>query len=104
MKYGKFVGAVYIINVVVQSFFSLACPMLLGVFGSWLLVEKAGAPTFIYAILTVLGALIGLYSMIRFILTTMAAVERLDAQREEKEAALKAKNKNKEDGKNEKKF
>ncbi len=84
MRYGKFVSAVYIINVVVQSFFSLACPMGLGFLGAWLLVGKAGAPPFLYAVFITLGALIGLYSMVKFILDTMAAVERLEKQHEEK--------------------
>ncbi len=93
MRYGKFVSAVYIINVVVQSFFSLACPMGLGLLAAWLLVEKAGAPAFLYAVLTVLGTLVGLYSMVKFILDTMTAVERLEKQHKEKDAAAKKNNK-----------
>ena len=85
MKYGKFVSAVYIINVVIQGFFSLACPMGLGFLAAWLLVTRAGCPTFLYPVLIVLGTLIGLYSMVKFITDTMAAVERLEKQREEKE-------------------
>ncbi len=89
MRYGKFVSAVYIINVIVQSFFSLACPMGLGFLGAWLLVNKAGAPAFVYAVFIVLGTLIGIYSMIKFILDTMAAVERLERQHKEKEGTAK---------------
>ena len=85
MKYGKFVSAVYIINVVIQGFFSLACPMGVGFLAAWLLVTKAGAGVFWYPVLIILGTFIGLYSMVKFILSTMAAVERLEKQREEKE-------------------
>ena len=91
MRYGKFVSAVYIINVVIQSFFSLSCPMGLGILGAWLLVEKAGAPTFVYPILIILGTLIGLYSMVKFVLDTMAAVERIEKQNEQKGKILKDK-------------
>ncbi len=78
MRYGKFVSAVYIINIVIQSFFSLACPMGLGFLIAWLLVSRLEAPTFLYPIFIVLGALVGLYSMVRFILDAMTAVERLE--------------------------
>ena len=91
MRYGKFVNAVYIVNVVIQGFFSLVFPMGLGLLAAWLLVDKAGAPVFLYPVLIVLGTLIGLYSMVRFILDTMTAVERLDRQREEKRQALRKK-------------
>ena len=92
MRYGKFVSAVYIINVIIQSFFSLLCPMGIGLLCAWLLVEKADAPKFLYAVLIVLGALIGIYSMIKFILDTMSAVERLEKQHKEKESAVKKEN------------
>lgn len=102
MRYGKFVNAIYLINVIVQSFFSLACPMGLGFLSAWLLVEKAGAPAFLYAVFIVLGALIGIYSMVKFIITTMAAVERLEKQREEKRLRKIEEDKKRRDGKNEK--
>ncbi len=94
VRYGKFVSAVYIINIVVQSFFSLVCPMGLGFLSAWLLVEKAGAAPYLYAVLTVLGALVGIYSMIKFILDTMKAVERLERQHEEKRSSAEKDKKN----------
>ncbi len=94
MRYGKFVSAVYILNVIVQSFFSLACPMGLGLLSAWLLVEKASAPSFLYALLIVFGALVGLYSMVKFILDTMTAVERLEKQHKDKDTAAKNNEKN----------
>lgn len=99
MKYGKFVSSVYVINVIIQSFFSLVFPMLCGFGAGWLLVERVGAPRFLYPILITLGALVGLYSMIKFILETMAAVENLEAQQKEKEARKKNRYKNEKDGK-----
>ncbi len=101
MKYGKFVDSLYIINTLIQSLFSLAFPMLCGLGGGWLLVEKCGAPRFLYPLLITLGAIIGLYSMIRFIIGTMAAVENLEAERKKKEQEEKKKMryKNEKDGK-----
>lgn len=84
LKYGKFVSGVYIVNVIFQSFFSLVCPMALGALFAWLFVERAGGPAFLYPILIVLGTVIGLFSMVRFILTTMQAVERLEREAEER--------------------
>ena len=93
LKYGKFVSGVYIINVVIQGFFSLVFPMALGAALAWLFVERVGAPTFLYPLLIVLGTLVGLFSMIRFIISTMQAVERIEKQAEEKRRAQKIKEK-----------
>jgi hypothetical protein len=90
LKYGKFVSAMYIISVVIQGFFSLACLMALGALFAWVFVSRAGAPTVLYPIFIVLGALIGFYSMIRFILNTMQAVERLEKEREDRLRAQKS--------------
>ena len=51
---------------------------------SWVLVEKLSFPTFTYAILIILGVMIGLMSMIKFILTSMNALDHLEKSRKEK--------------------
>ena len=60
--------------------FNLAFPIGLGILFSWLLVEKAAAPGWIYAPLVIIGVIIGFSSMIRFTLSAMRALERLEAQ------------------------
>ena len=80
--YGKFVSALYLLNIIFQSFFNLALPIGLSILGSWLLVEKAGAPSWIYAILVIFGVAIGFISMIKFILSATRALDRLEKQRQ----------------------
>ena len=89
MKYGKFVSAIYIINVVIQGLFNLAFPMALGFAIAWLLVEKASSPSFLYPLLIVIGAIVGIISMIGFILNTMVVVERLENQNNKKNESKK---------------
>ena len=81
--YKKFVSAMYVINIVSQAIFTLATPIALGFGISWLLVEYASAPFFVYAVFITVGALCGFYSMIKFVLSAMAALERLEKSRED---------------------
>jgi len=74
----------YVLNIVSQAIINLALPIGFGVLGSWLLVRYANAPGWVYAPLVTVGALIGFYSTVRFVLGAMAALERL-----EKEQGLK---------------
>ena len=78
----KLFNALYAINIVAQAIFTLAFPIALGVLGSWLLVTYAGWQGWIYAPLVLVGVLIGFYSMIRFVLTAMAGIERLEKQQD----------------------
>lgn len=78
--YTGFVNALYVLNIVWQALFSLATPICLGLLVSYLLVRFAGAPDWIYAPLTVLGAISGIYSTIKFILSAMGGLERLERE------------------------
>ncbi len=80
--YKNLISAMYILNIVWQSLFSLAAPILFGLGLSWLAVTYLSAPTWIYAILGTLGTLVGFYNMIKFVLTAMSAYERLERSRE----------------------
>lgn len=83
-SYTKFVSAMYVLNIISQAFFTLAFPIGLMALLSWLLCKYAGAPGWIWAILIVLGALSGLYSMIKFILSAMNALDKLEAEHKAK--------------------
>ena len=72
----------YAINVIFQAFLTLAFPIGLGVLASWLLVSNAGWPGWIYAPLVIIGVLMGFYSMVRFVMSAMAGIERLEAQQD----------------------
>ena len=82
--YGKFVSAMYLLNIIFQSFFNLAMPIGLTILASWLLVEKAEAPAWIYAPLVLVGVATGFVSMIKFILSAMRALDRLEEQKKVK--------------------
>ena len=83
--YKKLVSALYVLNIVSQAIFTLALPIGLGVLASYLLTKHAGAPSWIWALLIVLGAMSGLYSMIKFILSATAGLERLEKEHNTKE-------------------
>ena len=81
------------LNIIIQSFFNLLTPIGLSILVSWLLVEKAHAPGWIYALLVFLGVGIGFYSMLRFLLTALAALERLEKEQEKRDREKEKKRK-----------
>ncbi len=95
----KFFNALTLFNLLGQAIYTLALPIGLGVLASYLLTEYASAPRWIWAILLTLGSLIGLYSMVKYILTATAGMDRLEKQqrrdlaekkeKEEKQARLR---------------
>ena len=79
--YKKLVGALYMLNILMQGIFTLLTPAGLMFLISWLLVSRAGAPTWLYAVLIPLGAIVGFVSMIKFVIRAAEGVERLNSQR-----------------------
>lgn len=90
--YKNFVNALYVLNIVFQSFFNLFLPMMLMFGAGWLLVRFLSAPGWIYAPLIAFGALAGLYSMVKFILTATAGLQRLEKQQAEEKGTNGEKN------------
>lgn len=82
--YSKFVHAFYYFNIIVQSFFSLLCPIGLLVLLSWFLTDRGYVGDWIYAPLILFGVAVGLYSMFRFIVAATAQVRALEAAEKEK--------------------
>ena len=82
MKYKKIVSAAYVINIVFQAAITLVTPAALFFFIAWLFVSKASAPEWLYAIAIVLGVIFGFASMIKFVLSAMKSLERLEKQNE----------------------
>lgn len=85
----KFFNAMYAFNIVIQAMISLVTPIALGIGAAWLLDEKANAGSWVYVVFIILGVGAGLVGMVRFVLSSMAGVERLekeqaDAERERK--------------------
>lgn len=83
--YKRFVSVMYVLNIVFQAFITLAAPIFLGLGISWLLVRYLSAPEWIYAPITVFGVLSGLWSMVKFVLSGMASLERLEKERNSKD-------------------
>jgi hypothetical protein len=75
---------VYVVNIVFQAIFTLLFHIGSGLLLSWVLVEKLDAPAFTYAILIILSVMIGLISMIKFILASMNALTHLEKSYKEK--------------------
>ena len=72
----------YSLNIILQSFFSLVFPAGITLLLSYLAVRYLGAPEWIYAPLLVIGILSGLVSMVRFIITAMNGLSRLEKENE----------------------
>lgn len=80
----RLMNIMYVLNIVVQSFFNLLLPIGIMVLFSWLLTEKMNVGQWIYVVLILLGVIVGFISMIRFILTAMAGLERLEKEQKNK--------------------
>ena len=78
--YKNFVGALYVMNIVLQCIFTLIAPALFMFLISWLFISKLGAPTWLYAILLPIGFIMGLISMIKFAISASEGLERLEKQ------------------------
>lgn len=81
----KFFSVMYGVNIVAQSVFSLITPVLILFALSWVLVSKAGAPEWIYAITVTLGVIIGFVSMIKFVIVASENLNRLENQTKNKD-------------------
>ena len=78
----KWLSALYALNIIFQSFFSLAAPIALALALGWLTVSLIGAPSWVYVPFIVLGVIAGLYSMVKFILSAMGGLSRLEREQE----------------------
>ena len=83
--YNKMVRFLYGVQVLMQAIACLLTPIALGTLGAWLLVRYALVDTWIYAVLILVGTLIGLWSMIRFVLKVSAQLSAIDRASEQKE-------------------
>ena len=82
--YKRFVGAMYVINIIAQAIVTLLIPAALMLAIAWLFVEKFGAPGWLYAVLITLGMISGFVSMIRFVIRASESLERMEKERNSK--------------------
>ena len=92
--YKKTISAVYVINIALQSIFTLVWQIAAAVGIAYLAVRFLSAPNWIYVPLILAGVLTGLVSMVRFLLGAMRSLDRLEAQheRDKKQNGEKRKN------------
>ena len=83
--YKKFVGALYVMNIIAQSIVTLLTPAALMFFFAWLLVEKCSLPRWIYAVFITVGVIAGLISMVKFAISASEGLERLERAGRKKE-------------------
>lgn len=81
--YRRFINAMYVLNILFQAIFDLLVPIGLGVLGAFLLTKYTEIGGWIWAVLPVLGTFTGLYSMIKFILSAMAGLQRLENEQKQ---------------------
>ena len=79
---GQTVSFIYVLNIVMQALFSLLFSVAVFFGIGYLAVNSWGAPTWVYVPLILAGVGVGLWSMIRFILSALAGLDRLEKQRE----------------------
>lgn len=78
-------NAFYVINIVFQAIFTLLWQIGLALLIGYLAVDLLSAPKWIYAPLIAVGAITGFYSMIKFILSAMRSIERIEKERKERQ-------------------
>ena len=74
----KIYNAAYLINVIFQSFFNLIFPMALMFFIGWIAVSQLSFGQWVYAIFLIFGLIIGLISMIKFLIYALDSFEKIE--------------------------
>ena len=74
----RIIPALYVVNMVVQSLFSLVCPIGLMFGVAYFLSTKYGIGPWIYVVMIMTGVLVGIYSMVTFIIKASAAVAAME--------------------------
>ena len=87
---------VKVLNIVIQSFLSLILDIFAAVGIGWLAVEKLGAHASAYAVIIIIGVLIGLLSMLKFILSAFGNMEKIERDKIKEQAERLAKKKKQE--------
>ena len=89
----RFLTPVYLFHIVTQALFSLATPIILGVFIAGFFVTRRGCGTWLYAVLILAGVAVGLWSMVTFILRAMRSLDALEQAQKERDNANDSKGK-----------
>ncbi len=99
--YKETISALHVLNIVGGAIFNLIFQIGIFIGIGWLLIKYCEAPEWVYAPLVAVGALSGIYSMIKLILSACKNLERLEREKdrgEEPPVRQKANAERKEDG------
>ena len=88
----KLFSVMYAINIVAQAIFTLLTPSALMFFIALLCIKKLSAPEWLYAVLIPLGVIAGLVSMVKFVISATAGLERLEKQTKNKDKTEQSNN------------
>ena len=89
--YTRLTNALHLLNILFQSLYSLAMPIGIGSLASYLLTKHTSVGGWIWAVLLPVGVFVGLYSMVKFILSATRNLERMQKQLEENRLAQEEK-------------
>ena len=78
------ISFIYVLNIILQSLFTLAFSIAIFFGIAYLIVDVWGGPSWVYVVLLLVGVGTGLLSMVRFILSAMAGLDRLEAEQRKK--------------------
>lgn len=88
--YKKLVSSLYVINIISQAIFTMLIPIGLGVLICYLLTTYAATKPWIWAVVIPIAAISGIASMVKFILTAMSSLQRLENQHNSQENTNKS--------------
>lgn len=83
----------YLVSMVIQAFWCLLFPIGVAFVLGWLAVNKLSLPSWVYVPLLAVATIIGLISMLRFLISAAAAMDRLEKERAERLAEERVKQK-----------
>lgn len=87
--YRQTFNALYVVNIVMQSIFTLLFDTGIAVLIGWLLTAKADVGKWVFVPLILLGLGVGIYSMIKLILISMKNLEKLEKNQEKEQKRRK---------------
>ena len=76
--YKKFISAFKLFDILVQAIYSLVLPIGICALASYLLTTHTACPPWIWAILLTVGSLLGIFSMMKYIIGALDAQTRLE--------------------------
>ena len=77
----KAYSTAYVISIVFQSIFTLLFQIGICTLLAWLAVSRLHAPEWVYIPAVLFGVFTGILTMVRFIITAMNSLERLEKER-----------------------